>query len=247
MKQSISFFLTLSLGVSLAQAQQLEDAVRIFDEANLRIESGAYQEAVDLYLSALETGYVSGALYHNLASAYYRMDELGEAVRFYERAHRLLGDDPQLTHNIQIVESRIQSPFSDLPKPFYRIWWDQLFKQYSALPFLSAGIGLYLIACFLIGQLLWTKMQNDWHRRIRAASLSLGVLLLLIAVFISYEQNSIRGASILEPAILTTETEPVQVPEGIKVTLIDETPMGTRVRLPNGTQGYLDENVLGDF
>ncbi len=228
-------------------AQQLEDALRIFDEANQLVESGAFEEAIGLYHAVLETGFVSGAVYHNLASAYFRIDEIGESVQYYESARRILGDDPQLMHNIQIVEARVQSPFSKLPTPFWRVWWERLFGQYSAIPFFIAGGSLYLIACLLFGQFLWTKTRNNWHRRARTGTLATGILLLIIAAVISGERNSFQGASILEPTILTTQTERIEVPEGVVVTLVGESTAGTEVRLPNGIQGSVDSNLLGKF
>ena len=247
MKCSVIFFLTFTICYEPVQAQQLEDALRLFDEANRLVESGTYEDAIDQYHAVIESGYESGALYHNLAGAYYRLDELGEAVRYYERARRLLGDDPQLLHNLQIIESRVQRPFSELPTPFWRAWWNQLFGQYSARPFLSIGISLYLIACMLYAQLLWSRIRSSWHRRARAGALASGLTLLLIAVVISSERNSIQGASILEPTIMTTETGSIEVPEGVRVTLVGEAVAGTEVRLPNGVQGYVDANILGDF
>ena len=75
-----ALLLALIVYVGLANAQQLEEALRLFDEANGLVESGAYAEAIDQYHAVLETGFASGALYHNLASAYFRLDEIGEAV-----------------------------------------------------------------------------------------------------------------------------------------------------------------------
>lgn len=247
MKSVLIFFLIFATSSGLAQAQQLEDALHLFDEANRFVESGNYEEAIDQYHAVLETGYESGALYHNLAGAYYRLDELGESIRYYERARRLLGNDPQLLHNIQIVESRVQSPFSELPTPFWQTWWNRFFAQYSATPFLIAGISLYLIACLLYAQLLWSRTRNNWHRRARASSLASGLVLLLIAMVISSDQNSIQGASILEATTMTTETGSIDLPAGIKVMLIDETVAGIEVRLPNGIQGYVNASILGEF
>ena len=248
MKWRILFSLSLGLYSGIALAQQgKEDAVRVFDEANRLVESGAYEEAVNLYLAALDTGYMSGDLYHNLASTYFRLDEIGQAVRYYERARRLLGEDPQLMHNIQIVETRVRNPFSELPKPFWRMWWDQLFGQLHALSFLIAGISLYLAACLLHVQRIWQNTQSGWHRRVRTGMYGMGLLLLLIAVLISGERSSVQGAVVLEPTVLTTETGQIEVPEGIKVTLAGETSSGTEVRLPNGVQGVVDTDILGDY
>ena len=247
MKQIGSFVFAFLMCSSVAWAQDLEDALQTFDRANRLVESGSYEEAIHHYHSVLETGYVSGSLYHNLAGAYFRMDQIGESVRYYERARRLLGDDPQLLHNIQIVEARVQSPFSELPVPFWRTWWEQFFGQYTALPFLIAGIGLYLIAFFMFGHHLWSKTRNTWHRRVRKGTLAAGLMLILIAVMISGDRSAIRGASILKPTTLATESGSIDVPEGIRVTLIGESVSGIEIRLPNGTQGFVDEEVLGDF
>ncbi len=46
---------------------------------------------------------------------------------------------------------------------------------------------------------------------------------------------------------MATETRSIEIPEGIKVTLVDEMVAGTEVRLPNGVQGYGDANILGEF
>jgi len=243
----LGWFLIMGVPFGLIQAQQLEDALPMFDEANQLVESGAYQEAIDRYHSVIETGYISGALYHNLASTYFRIDEIGQTVRYYERARRLLGNDPQLIHNIQIVESRIQNPFSQLPKPFWREWWDQWFGQHHALPYLVTGISFYFMACFLFAQSLWSTTRSNWHRRARRIALTMGLALLLIAVLISNDRNTPQGASILMPTTMNTETERIDVPEGIKVTLVTESEEGTLIRLPNGIQGLVDPEILGDF
>ena len=242
-----SFLLVFLMGSGTVWSQSLEDALQIFDRANRLVESGSYEEAIAHYHSVLETGYVSGSLYHNLAGAYFRLDEIGESVRYYERARKLLGDDPQLLHNIQIVEARVQSPFSELPTPFWRTWWEQSFGRYPAWPFLSTGIGLYLFAFFMLGHHLWSKTRNTWHRRIRGGLLAVGLTLILIAIMISGDRNALRNASVLESTTLMTESGSLDIPEGVRVTLVGESVSGVEVRLPNGTQGYMDADVLGDF
>ena len=242
-----ALLLALVAYIGLSNAQQLEDALHLFDEANGLVESGAYEEAIAQYHAVLETGFASGALYHNLASAYFRLDEIGEAVRYYERAHRLLGDDPQLLHNIQIVEAHVQSPFSELPTPFWQVWWYRLFSQYSPWGFLIAGMSLYLIACLLYAHYIWLHTRSNWYRRARVGTLGTGLLLLLIAVLVSGERSSIQGAAILESTALVTETGSIDVPEGVKVSFIGETEVGAEISLPNGVRGYVDASVLGFF
>ena len=91
------------------------------------------------------------------------------------------------------------------------------------------------------------KTRNNWHRRARAGALGAGLLLLLIAVLVSGERNSIQGAAILESTTLVTETGSIDVPEGVKVSFIEESDLGAEVNLPNGVRGYVDASVLGFF
>ncbi len=247
MTHLVQLLIVLTLPAGLLQAQQLQDVLPIFDEANASVQLGEYQEAIDLYLSVVDSGYVSGALYHNLAGAYFRLDDIGEAIRYYESARRLLGDTPQLIHNIQIVESRIQNPFSELPTPFWQQWWNLIFGKHHELPYAITGISLYFIALLLSAQFIWTKTRSPWHRRLRRLALILGLILTLIALLISHQRSTFQGASILETTTLNTESEEIDVPEGILVTRVTESELGTLIRLPNGVEGYIDPRVLGDY
>ena len=113
--------------------------------------------------------------------------------------------------------------------------------------FLISGLGFYLIACLLYAHYIWSQTRNNWHRRARAGALGAGLLLLLIAVLVSVERSSIQGAAILESTTLVTETGSIDVPEGVKVSFIEETDLGAEISLPNGVRGYVDASVLGYF
>ena len=47
---------------------QTSEAARLFDAANDQFLSGQYAEALTSYQEVLESGYVSGALYHNMGA-----------------------------------------------------------------------------------------------------------------------------------------------------------------------------------
>ena len=248
-----SLLCVLTLGImSVCQVHaQVVEATRLFDEGNAEFARGAYAEALASYHQALGIGFASGALYHNMGSAYFRLDEIGQAVRYYEKARRLLGNDPQLTHNLQIVRARVSSPFSQLPPPFWRAWWTKLFVHQGWESFFWIGAVLYFVAAFLYGHRIWTKVRSAWHRRARAAALTAGGLLLLMGIGVAAEHARSPRAAIIALGVQLSEVPDtagsLTVPEGVVVDVLESVNGSVEIRLPNGVRGYVDGNVLGDI
>ena len=110
-----ALLLALIAYVGFANAQQLDDALRLFDEANGLVESGPTQKQLASTTLFWKPDLRAVPCTITLPVHTSVLDKIGEAVRYYERARRLLGDDPQLLHNIQIVEAQVQNPFLRAP------------------------------------------------------------------------------------------------------------------------------------
>lgn len=75
--------------------------------ADSAYNSEDYRQAIRLYHQAIDTEGFSPRLYYNLANAYYRINNLGRAVLYYERALNL---DPSMSDarsNLEFVRTRI--------------------------------------------------------------------------------------------------------------------------------------------
>lgn len=236
--------------VASAHAQAPE-AVRLLDEGNRLYAEGAFGEALEAYEAALGQGIVSGALFHNMGNAYYRLDKFGQALRHYEKAHRILGDDPQLLHNLQTVGARIGTPFSALPGPFWEAPWKKYAVRQGPMLFFGLGGLLYVIAAILFGHRIWTGIRAAWHRRALAVSSGLGVLLIVVAFGVSLDAaGDYRAVVIAREAPLMgspgaeAEAE-VTVPEGVIVDVLSTQGDWAEVRLPNGVTGFLPRPAVG--
>ena len=229
---------------------QLAVAVQRFDEAAQHYAAGNYREAVLAYEAVLAAGHVSGAAYYNTGNAYFRLDAYGQALRYWEKARRLLGDDPALLHNIDIVQARIGTPFSSVPPPFWVNWWHRVVLPPGARLYLVLGLLCYLAAAALFSVRIWTQSRSAWQRRARAASLAMAVALLVAAFGVSADEaRSAQGVVITGSARLTDTQggpETVEVPEGVMVSLLSREGPHYQVRLPNGVTGYLPEDTVGE-
>lgn len=230
---------------------QVPEAVRLLDEGNRLYAEGAFSEALETYEAALGHGVVSGALFHNMGNAYYRLDKFGQALRHYEKAHRILGDDPQLLHNLQTVGTQVGTPFSALPGPFWEAPWKKYVVRKGPGVFFGLGGLLYVIAAILFGHRIWTGIRAAWHRRALAVSLSLGILLIVVAFAVSVDAvRDHRAVVIVREASLTDSLDAevdaeVTVPEGVIVDVLSTQGDWAEVRLPNGVTGYLPRPAIG--
>lgn len=89
----VSAFSTLAL----TTAQQADSAYSKED----------YRMAIRLYLQAIDSDGVSPEIYYNLGNAYYRINELGRAVLYYQRALNLDPSMDDARSNLEFVKTRI--------------------------------------------------------------------------------------------------------------------------------------------
>jgi len=230
---------------AFAQSDPLAGAVALFDEGNRHYQEGAYAEAIDRYQQAEGSGYESGPLYYNMANAYYRLDEVGQAVRYYERARLLMPESIEVKHNLSIVRADLVDQLSILPQPFWERWWVRIEQAVGANFLFGLGIVFYLVALGLVGYRIWKADRNPWLRRIRWGAFLMGGMFLLAAFFASLREA--RPG----PAVVITDATPLrvspsdaaetalQVHEGLMLDVLQEREAWTRVKLPNGQEGWV--------
>ncbi|MEM6647706.1 MAG: SH3 domain-containing protein [Bacteroidota bacterium] len=229
----------------LGQPDPMAQAVAVFDDANRHYQAGAYAEAIAQYQQAEASGYESGPLYYNMANAYYRLDEVGQAVRYYERARLLMPESPEVAHNLSIVRAGLTDQLSILPEPFWERWWVRIEQAVGSNLLFAFGVVFYVLAMGLVGYRIWKEDRNPWLRRVRWMAFLMGGLFLLAAFFASLREA--RPG----PAVVITDATPLrlspsgsaeaelQVHEGLMLDVLQESDAWTRVRLPNGQEGWV--------
>lgn len=66
-----------------------------------------FEKSVDEFLKIAETGIRNGKLFYNLGNAYLKTGELGRSILWYERAFKLIPDDPDLNFNLEFTRSMV--------------------------------------------------------------------------------------------------------------------------------------------
>ncbi len=77
-------------------------------QADSAYMAGDYSEAIGKYKEAiLSDGYTAELLY-NLGNAYFKANDVGDAVVCYERAHRLDPGNDMISNNLRYLQSRVE-------------------------------------------------------------------------------------------------------------------------------------------
>ena len=235
--------------VAPAAAQNLEEAVRNFDEGNLRYGQGDYRGAVDRYSDAIDAGYVSGALLFNMGNAYFRLDEIGQAIRYYEKAAKLTPESSELRHNQAIAGSQTVDKFSQLPKPFWESWWEWTVRTFGARMLFGGGVLFYLCAAVVVG-LRIRNGQTPWRRRVLTLTAALAVVFISTGYAASVETHKVRHAVVLMDEVTLRENpegarSDLDVHEGLVVEVVTDEMNWVEIKLPNGVRGWVRAESLG--
>lgn len=250
----LGFILAVLVCFSITPVRaQIESAVQAFDEGNEQYRTGNYQEAIAAYQQAINSGYTSGALYYNMGNANFRLDELGQAVLYYEKARLLMPENPELLHNLDIAKSKAVDQFSQLPVPVWVTWWRTMLERTGGRWLFWVGLLFYLLAVGVVVYRIRTGSRNPWLRRARAASILLGAGFLLSAFAASMQSVETRQAVILvertdlrESPDASSASE-LQIHEGLVIDVLQKNNGWVEIKLPNGTTGWVPVESTGEI
>ena len=254
MKLKKTLLLTVVLNLLLLfPVQGTEDLRNLFVQANQAYRANQYQKAVAIYKRILSRGFESKELYYNLGNCYYRLNEIGEAILYYEKARKLDPGDPDVKYNLDIANLRVVDQVK-LPRRFVLFeWWDALKWHYSIFQLRNLVFSLYFLTVGLL--IAWLFVRRH---RIRQTLLTLGVLLGILTIFWSYifylrisEVKNHREGVILTSSV-TVLSEPEEnstdmfiLHEGTKVFLDEQRGEWMKIRLPDGNSGWIPAGVIG--
>ncbi len=255
MKQIINpkllFLILLSVlfftGTALA-----DEKSRLFEEGTRLYQEGHFLEALDHYHSILEMGYASGAVYYNIGNCYYKLNEIGRAILYFEKAKQFLPNDEDLNANLALANLNVVDKIEPLPQFILIRIVKGLYNLFpSSFLLYSAGTLYLLTVLFLI---LWFAVRPFYIRQFGLrSSIVTGVLLVIILLIFwgqSYENRSNVEAVILADTVQVQaspseeSTELFILHAGTKVRIDQDRVDWVEIVLLDGKVGWVKKDIL---
>lgn len=211
-----------------------------------------YDTTAIIYQSIIDSGYQSPELYYNLGNCYYKLQEIPSAILYFEKALKLNPNDENIIHNLSLCNSLIPDRIEKLPRLFFVNWYQGLYNYfpidiwaYIGLVFFSL-FAFFLLIYFISSRMLLRKF-GFWIGII-FFSLSVFTFFLTIQKYSSFKKHD--EAIVFTPSI-TVKSSPAKnsvdlfvIHEGTKITIMDKVGEWQKIKIQNGSIGWIEsENV----
>ena len=224
----------------------------VFENANTAYNNAKYEKAVSLYKEILDQGEHSAALYYNLANCYYRLNNVGESVFYYEKAQLLNPNDQDIKVNAAFAQNMAIDAVELLPQPQLTRMKNSFFNSFSTEGWAVLGVILAWFCALFTGLYLWNKAPV-LKRTFFILSI-LSSLLLISSISISFMKSSTEESTtygILFSEKIDVWAEPNSrsevlflLHEGTKVQLLDALQEWQKIKIANGSEGWIKGGVI---
>lgn len=133
------------------------DALAHWEVGNRSYIDGDYEKAIEEYRTIVDGGHYSSRLYYNLANAYFKVGNIGNAILFYHRALRIAPANEDIRHNLALAEAQTKDRIAEVPEFFFNRWMRTLRNMmsctaWSVLSIVSFGLLALFALIFLLSQ-----------------------------------------------------------------------------------------------
>lgn len=224
-----------------------------FDEANKLYTAKQFDKALQIYLNLVELNHPSANLYFNIGNCYYRLNELGYAILYYEKAYKLNPDDESIQKNLRIANAKTIDKITPISKLFIYQWIDDIIQLNSPTVFAIWSIVLIWLSIGFAIIFFITRKSN-----IRKLSFYMSITIFVIFFFSiwlgyrseQYHKNSNTGVILSKSVYVKSSpdansTDLFILHEGTKFELQDILSNWFKIRLANGATGWIEEKQFG--
>ena len=248
MKFSAWFSGFLLCAATLVYAQSPQ---QVFEQANQLYQQEKFVEARQAYESLVHNGYGGGELYYNLGNACYKSGDIAHAILYYERALKVMPNDDDLKHNLQLANLMITDKIESTPRLFVWDYWDSI-KQMTSLQ----GITwlTYLFFVVTMGAVAIVIVARTYRTRrlafISGATAAV-IFVFFLTVLVARASDLARQDSAIVIASITTvknspdekSSDAFVLHGGVKVHITDRLNEWVKIRLADGKVGWMESSA----
>lgn len=246
------------MALSLVSAKNVlaqSDVEVWFNQANAAYNASSFDSALVLYNRIVDAGQESSALYFNMGDACYKLREYPMAIYYFEKALKLDPSNEDARVNLEIANAAIVDKIEPVPQSFIVKGWN---KQKALLSGDRWAVcSVLAFALLLVGLFLFLRASKmGWRKTGFFVGLLMALAFVLSLVFatqLKREALADDHAIIMTPTV-TVKSSPNEASvdlfvlhEGSKVTVMDAADGWNKIKIANGSVGWLPEQTMRTF
>lgn len=236
----------------VAKQEPQLSAQELWKRGETAYSEGRYADAVTAYKEILDKGLFSEELYYNAGNAYFKNNELGEAILYYRRALNLDPTDEDIIHNLEFARRRTKDRIEQIPEFVFTRWTKQIRDVISSDAW--AVISLVCLCVAGIMLLIFRLSQSIVSRRMSFYVLVVSVLIFIASALFAWnsreailEQNEavvMSSAVSVKSSPDKNATELFVLHEGTELMVGESTNGWVEVRIADGRKGWIEESRI---
>lgn len=247
------YLFSVFLGLCLSVVAGASPASPTKADADSAYQNKDYAKAIALY-EELVRQTPSSDLYYNMGNAYFRQDQIGQAVLAYERALHFNPEHKDARHNIELVRSRLTDRFPS-SSSFFAVGWTSWITSKNVTTWVAWSL-LWAVLTIVLS-LLYRLSYHLWLRKIGFFGAILTLVCFLLATTFAFLQrqafyNNSRAVVMVESA--TTYNSPTEnstpsrtLHTGTTVNVLEHFgKTWVQIELPDGKIVWIKSDVIED-
>jgi len=221
----------------------------LFSYSNNLYSENKFEEALDGYLSILDQSISNGILYYNTGNCYYRLNNLGYARLYYEKAKLYNPTDRDILHNIDLVKAQLIDDIQSVPVFFITKIINDIKIKFSPSQWAYITILVLYLILFLCLVLFFSKSLESRTSSLKTLFFIVPIFLLIIFFLIYSNVDKKYNDAVLVSPNAYVKTAPSNdaddyfiIHEGVKFELIDKLDDWSRILLSDGKDGWVNNN-----
>ncbi len=224
-------------------------------DAQSAYKSQDYKTAIANYKQILANDIVAPEVFYNLGNCYFKIDSIGRAIQYYEKARKIIGDEEDLMHNLKMAHNKTVDKIEPMPEFVVTSTWKNIvnFKtadtwaKYALINFAFAFILL------LVFQLAKQPSIKKIFFGLALFSVFITGMFYLLAKSRNNADNSISHG-VLIPSSVSVKSAPQSIAtdlfvihEGAVFKIIENQNDWYKIRLDNGNLGWIQKYAIGEI
>jgi tetratricopeptide (TPR) repeat protein len=223
-----------------------------FNQGVTYFSAGTYKEALQAWTEVYNTGYRSANLCYNIGNAYFKLNNIPQAVLFYERASLLKPADEDINYNLQIARTLTVDRFQEIPELFFVKWYNFVSLVLSSNMWARISVISFILSLLFLSLYIYS---SKYRQKVLGFWLAVTFFVLTASSFVFSSRNKYlvydsHRAIITTPVVSgksspdNSGTDLFVLHEGTKVTVEDSVGEWLEIRLSDGNKGWVPLNSL---